>query len=81
MNNRKVILVIGWVGTAILCAAYGFNALGYIPSTGLVYSIANLAAAILLGIRVGYDKNWSNVLLEIFFGGIAMIALVKYFVH
>jgi hypothetical protein len=81
MNNKKIILIIGWIGTAVLCIAYGLNALGYISSTGLAYSISNLVAAILLGLRVGYDKNWSNVLLEIFFGGVAVIALIKYFLY
>lgn len=77
IKKTKTITIIGWIGTVILFAAYAANAWGMIESTGLTYSISNLVAAILLGIRVYADKNWSNLALEIFFGVVAIISLIR----
>jgi hypothetical protein len=79
IKKSKTITTIGWVGTVILFTAYAANAWGFIQSTGTIYSIANLFAALLLGIRVYVDKNWSNLVLEIFFGIVAIISLIRLF--
>lgn len=78
-SKSKVIVIIGWFGTIILFGAYTLNAWGFIDPTGLIYSISNLVAATLLGIRVFVDKNWSNVVLEIFFGIVAIVSLIRFF--
>jgi fluoride ion exporter CrcB/FEX len=78
-KSSKEIIIIGWVGTIILFSAYALNTWGFIESTGLAYGFSNLVAAILLGIRVYADRNWSNLVLEIFFGFIAITSLVRYF--
>jgi len=39
----------------------------------------NLIAALFLGIRVYADRNWSNLVLEIFWMGIGIVSLIKYF--
>lgn len=80
MKQNKIslfVIIIGWIGTVILFLAYALNAWGFIESTGLIYSLANLVAAILLGIRVWVDSNWSNVVLEIFFGLVAIVSLIR----
>lgn len=79
LKKTKTITIIGWIGTVILFSAYALNAWGFIESTGVIYSIANLVAATLLGIRVYADKNWSNLALEIFFGVVAIVSLIRYF--
>jgi len=79
IKNSKTIISIGWLGTIILFSAYALNSLGFIESTGPIYGFSNLVAATLLGIRVYVDKNWSNLVLEIFFGVIAVITLIRYF--
>lgn len=80
-KNQKTIAItiVGWIGTVILFTAYAANSWGFIESTGLIYSISNLIAATLLGIRVYVDRNWSNLALEIFFGIVAIISLFRYF--
>lgn len=78
-QNTKTIRIIGWFGTMLLMASYGVNTLGFIESTGLLYAVINIVAATCLGIRVFVDRNWSNVFLEIFWIGIALISIVKYF--
>ncbi len=77
--QSPLIQIIGWLGTIILFTAYALNTWGYIESTGPLYGFSNLIAAILLGIRVYVDRNWSNVFLEVFFGVIAISSLIKYF--
>jgi hypothetical protein len=78
-KHKPIITIIGWSGTTILLAAYTLNSLGFIPSTGTIYGFSNLVAALFLGIRVYADRNWANVALEIFFGVVAIITLVRYF--
>ena len=77
--TSRYIQIIGWTGTILLFTAYALNTWGYIESTGPIYGFSNLIAALLLGIRVYADRNWSNLILEIFFGLIAITSLVKYF--
>lgn len=79
MKKSKFITAIGWVGTVVLFTAYALNTWGIIESTGPIYGFSNLLAAILLGIRVYVDRNWSNLVLEIFFGVIAISSLARFF--
>lgn len=75
-----MIKIIGWTGTAVLIGVYALNSFGYISSASILYPALNLLAAILLGIRVYADKNYSNVILEIFWAGIAIAALINFFI-
>ena len=73
------IKIIGWVGTIILIIAYALNSLGYLDSQNIIYPLLNLLAALLLAIRVWVDRNWSNLFLEAFWGAIAVVAIIKFF--
>lgn len=73
-----MVKVIGWLGTGILIVTYGLNSFGYIDSESLWYPLLNLIAAIFLGIRVFSDRNYSNLILEIFWGAIAVIAIFSF---
>ena len=77
--TKNIISIVGWAGTITLILAYTLNSFGIIPSTGLLYPTLNIIAAILLGIRVYADKNWSNLFLEFFWFGVAVISVIKYF--
>lgn len=79
MKKSKFIIIIGWIGTIMLFTAYALNTWGYIESTGLLYGIMNMVAALFLGIRVYVDKNWSNLVLEIFWMIIGIVGVIKYF--
>jgi hypothetical protein len=41
----------------------------------------NLIAAVLLAIRVWVNKNWSNLFLEFFWGAIAVVSIIKFFIN
>lgn len=73
-----MIKAIGWLGTAILIITYGFNSFGVISSVSLWYPLLNFIAAIFLGVRVFADKNYSNVVLEIFWAAIAALAIIRF---
>ncbi len=79
MKKTSFIRIIGWSGTAVIIGAYAFNSFGVIESQGLLYPLLNLYAAVALGIRVYADKNYSNVVLELFWGSIAVVSLVLWF--
>lgn len=64
---------------SILIVAYALNSFGVIPSQGFLYPFLNLLSAILLGIRVYADRNYANTVLEIFWGAVAIIALLNLF--
>ncbi len=74
------IKIIGWLGTLILMATYTLNVFGVISAQSLVYLIPNLLAGVLLGVRVYNDRNYSNVLLEIFWIIVTLVAIVRYFI-
>ncbi len=67
------------MGTILLITTYTLNTLGIIESTGIEYALMNIFAALFLGIRVYSDKNWSNLFLEFFWAGVAIVSLVRYF--
>lgn len=77
MKHTLLISVIGWSGTVVLIGAYALNSFGVIPTQGVWYPLLNLYAACALGFRVYADKNFSNVVLELFWGGIAVISLAR----
>lgn len=78
-KHKKIITTIGWLGTIMLMGAYALNSLGFLESTGPIYAGINILAGLFLGIRVYADRNWSNLILEIFWVGIATITIVRYF--
>lgn len=68
------------MGTMLLMATYLGNILGVLNAQALPYLFLNLFAAIFLGIRVYSDRNYSNVFLEIFWGAVAILGIIKYFI-
>jgi len=81
MKRKKIVVFIGWLGTILLILAYTLNTFGIIESTGIVYALMNILAAVFLGFRVYVNKNWSNLFLEFFWIGVAIISLVRNFLQ
>ena len=79
MNNKTLIRIIGWAGTTLIITAYTLNSFNYISTQNIIYSLLNLFGAILIGIRVYVNKNWSNVFLEIFWGAVAILSILNFF--
>lgn len=77
-KHSTIIQIIGWSGTVVLIGAYALNSFGVLDSQGLLYPLLNLFAAVSLGIRVWADRNYSNLILEVFWGGVAIIAFLNF---
>lgn len=69
--------ILGWCGTVLIVLAYYLVSNKKVDSTGALYQWMNLLGAIGIGVNVFYRQAWPSVALEIVWGGIALVALVK----
>ena len=68
--------ILGWIGMALVLIAYGLLSTNKIDN-GKTYQILNLLAALFMAIGI-YPKNaWFTFTLEIIWGTIAIVALIK----
>jgi len=72
---------VGNIGVALLIGSFYLNIAGKIDSAGFWYSFNNMVVAILLGINLYYKPNISSILIEIFWFGISVYGLVKWYRH
>ncbi len=80
-NDESMFLrSMGWIGTLFIIMAYTLNSFGYVSVNDLSYPVMNLIGAVTAGIRIYYKKNWSNLFLEFFWGGVAIISIFRYFI-
>ncbi|MBQ3436650.1 hypothetical protein IJG26_01700 [Candidatus Saccharibacteria bacterium] len=76
MDNMIIFDVIGWIGMILVLIAYILLSLGKIGN-GYLYQILNFFAALLMAIGL-YPKNaWFSFTLQIIWGIIAIIAIIK----
>ena len=74
MNSIEIT---GWVGTVLIVGAYFLNINGKIKSTSPVYIMANLAGGILFSIYTYAHRTWPNMVANIIWVVIAVMALLK----
>ena len=68
---------LGWIGTALVLLAYFLVSNKKMGSSNKYYQLMNLFGAIGIGISVFYKEAWPALFLQITWGGIAMVALIK----
>lgn len=68
--------VFGWYGTAAILIAYGGNSLELIDG-GLVYQLLNLTGAAGVGLVCHRRRTWQPFWLELVWGCIAVVALIR----
>ncbi|MFA5997060.1 MAG: hypothetical protein WC791_01070 [Candidatus Paceibacterota bacterium] len=71
------IQVVGWVGTVLLILAYILVSSENVGPKSAVYQFMNLFGAIGVGINVFYSQSWPALVVNIFWGSIALWALLK----
>lgn len=76
-KNKKIINIIGWVGSISLFLAYCLLSYDLLSSKDIRYHILNLIGGFCLGYRVWVDKNYSNFILEIFFIFVAIKSIIQ----
>lgn len=71
--------MIGWIGAFLIVLAYFLLTFEFVVSHDILYNMMNLIGAALMGYRVWVDRNYSNLVLELVFIAIALVALAKAF--
>lgn len=67
----------GWVGTVLIVLAYYLVSNKKIDPAGFNYQLMNLVGSAGVGVTVFYQKAWPAVALEVVWGIIALMALLK----
>lgn len=70
--------ILGWIGTGLVLLAYLLLSIGKI-SNGKLYQFLNLLAALLMAIGLFPKNAWFSFALQVVWGIIAIVALVKLF--
>ena len=69
--------IIGWIGTFLVVLAYILISYKKVDGSNRYYQLLNLFGAIAIGINVFYQQAWPALVLQIVWGVIAIIYLVK----
>ena len=72
-----VIQIFGWIGTTLIVIAYFLVSRQYLSSQSRVYQFLNLFGAIGVGANVFYQEAWPAVVLQIVWGVIAILSLIR----
>jgi branched-subunit amino acid transport protein AzlD len=74
---KKIIEIYGWLGTFSVIGAYALVSFSFIESSSLVYQFLNLFGALGIVLSSYTKRNMQPVILNIFWGLIALIAIVN----
>lgn len=69
--------IFGWVGTTLIIIAFYLNSTQKITSTSSTYQLLNLIGALGVGVNVLYNRAWPALALQIIWGLIALISLIR----
>jgi hypothetical protein len=69
--------IIGWVGTFLIIFAYFLVSIKKVDGSSRIYQTMNLLGAVGVGVNVFYQQAWPAVALQVVWGIIAVVALVK----
>lgn len=73
--------IIGWYGTAAVLAAYTLVSFDVISSDSLFFQLLNLTGALGIIVIAAYKKVGQSVVLNIVWGGVAVVALVNLLIN
>ncbi len=71
--------VAGWYGALALIAAYALVSFSVIAGDGVTFQLLNLTGAMGIIVIASYKKVRQSVVLNIFWGIVALVALVRIF--
>ncbi|MDE2050025.1 MAG: hypothetical protein KGJ72_03325 [Gammaproteobacteria bacterium] len=76
MIDTPILLeIVGWLGAAILLAAYGFVSYGLVDARSRAYQALNIVSGLLLGANSLWHGAWPSAAVNIIWIGIAVGAL------
>lgn len=70
--------IMGWIGMLLVLLAYGLLSTNKIEN-GKIYQVINLLASIFMAIGLFPTKAWFSFTLQVVWGLIAIISLIKIF--
>jgi hypothetical protein len=70
-----LIEIVGWIGAAILLAAFGLVSYGWIDARSRVYQALNILSGLLLAANSIWHRAWPSAAVNIIWMGIAAGAL------
>lgn len=71
------IQTIGWIGTFLVVLAYLLVSCKKLSATSSAYQLLNLFGVIGVGANVYYQEAWSALTLQVVWGIIAVISLIR----
>lgn len=74
-----IVEIVGWVGTVLIVVAYFLVSTERLKPKAISYTLMNLFGAVFIGINVFAHQAWPTLALEIVWGGVAIISLLKQF--
>lgn len=72
-----LIEIAGWTGTILIVSAYFLVSRGYLTGKSRTYQAINLLGALGVGINVFHHEAWSTLALQVAWGTIAVISLIR----
>lgn len=73
--------VVGWLGTILIVCAYYLVSSKKIKPTSKNYQLLNFFGALGISINVWHHKAWPSFALQIVWGSIAVVSLIKIIVY
>jgi hypothetical protein len=74
---QTAITAVGWMGAALLLAAYALASAERIPAGGRAFQLLNLLGAAALTLNSGYHQAWPSALLNTAWIAIGLAALTR----
>ncbi len=67
----------GWIGTVMIVSAYFLVSREYVTGKNRIYQLMNLLGAIGVGLNVFHQEAWPALALQITWGIIAVVSLIR----
>ena len=71
--------IFGWIGMILVLLAYGLLSTNKVKN-GITYQVLNLVAALFMAIGVFPKNAWFSFALQVIWGIIAIVAIIKIFI-
>ena len=75
--KKKWTEILGWYGVIAILLAYLLNSLNIISSSNLWYSMLNLTGAMGIVVDAWKQKNYQPVVLNLVWGLVALVVILK----
>jgi len=72
-----LIAVVGWVGAALLVAAYALVSTGRLSGSGLRFQLLNIVGGVALTVNTAYHGAWPSAALNVVWVVVGLGALIR----